>query len=139
MSRPFTLPVVIACSAHAWLMFWFSKPPAPTSPPQPIEKGERWMTVCVPPEEIENPAPIALLEKQSGGKPAAPMPLSEERSPEKISVGEILMELRRSAALRVKVETAVSPGDVSGLDPSSTEYGLAAGEWKNHLRRQRPR
>jgi protein TonB len=131
MSRPFTLPVVIACSAHALLMFGFTKSPPPSTPPKPIEKGERWMTVCVPPEEIEKPDTIASLEKQSGGKPAAPMPISEDRSFDKISVGDILMEITRSDAVRVKVDTKViSPGDASGMNPNATEYGPGAGSEK---------
>ena len=51
MSRPFTLPVVIACSAHALLMFGFKKPDVTPPPTPPEDKPEYVEYTIVPKDE----------------------------------------------------------------------------------------
>ncbi|ATC65619.1 hypothetical protein CMV30_17640 [Nibricoccus aquaticus] len=125
MSRPFTLPVVIACSAHALLMFGFTKPSVNPPIKPPVDEHDGWVPVIIPAEEIEKPEPVASLEKQAGGKLAAPMPLTPDKAADKISPDDLLMVLTESDPLRVKVDTNIispGPGSPNG-DPDAREYG----------------
>lgn len=104
MSRPFTLPVVIACSAHALLMFGFTKPPSnPTTKP-PAEKVETWECHLPPLEEDKPEPPVANSEPSSGGKPSVPIPVSEDRPVEKILPGDMIMEVTKTNPVRVPVD-----------------------------------
>lgn len=125
MSRPFTLPVVIACSAHALLLFGFTKPPVGPVTKPTVEEEPRWVPVDIPPKEIEKPDIIDPLDKPSGGKKSPPVPVSEERPVEKISPEDMVMDLINSDLLRIKVDTKIiptGPGSLNG-DPNAKDYG----------------
>ncbi len=125
MSRPFTLPVFIACSAHALLMFGFKKPEmAPPAKP-PVDEIKGWEYPLVPPDEIEKPAPVESLEKSLGGKIAEPAPISIDRSAELSIHDDFTVERNRAEMPPIKVDTNIipaGPGSADG-DPDATEYG----------------
>jgi protein TonB len=124
MNRPFTLPVVIACSAHAFLMFGFKTPDRPPIVPV-VPAPTNWDPVTLEPPPPEKPEIMNIRSEPSGGKPAAPRPMTEDRAADKISPSDFVMEIARNTPTRVKVVTRIiSPGEgpIDG-DPNALEYG----------------
>jgi protein TonB len=127
MNRPFTLPVVIACSAHAFLMFGFKtpdRPPVIAAVPEP----PRWRPVFIEPQEPEKPVVCDTPSGPSGGKPAAPRPMSAERVVHKFSADDFLMDAS-NVATRVLIETRIlTPGTDTIGDPNAPDYGDGLGD-----------
>ena len=133
MSRPFTLPVVIACSAHALLMFGFKKPDVTPPPTPPEDKPEYVEYTIVPKDEDEKPELATAPEESSGGKLSEPAPISIDRPAENITPRDFVVELRPSEALPIKAHTNIippGPGSSEG-DPNATEYGPGKPNGKN--------
>ena len=133
MSRPFTLPVVIACSAHALLMFGFKKPEM-KPPVKPIaDKSDCGGYVVVPiVEDEEKTEPVTSTEKAAGGKLAEPTPISIDHPAESFLPGDILTEWKQSEMTPVKVNTRIipaGPGSPDG-DPNAPEYGPGSPDGK---------
>lgn len=125
MSRPFTLPIVIACSAHALLMFGFKKPE--------VIKEEK--TVCVdpgvicifplPPEEPPVVTPAAG-ENMPGVKSEVPPPSIQETPPTTVSFDDITMDPARRHP-HIPVTTKVIPGGIYTPGDVSNPNGKPGG------------
>lgn len=133
MSRPFTLPVVIACSVHALLMFGFKKPDVKPPTKAAVDEADRSDYIVMPlVKEEDDPEPVSSTEKPAGGKRAEPAPMTIDRPSETISPIDILMEWKKSELTNVKVETNIipkGPGSPDG-DPNAPEYGPGSPDGK---------
>ncbi len=97
MKRHFALPAVIVISAHAFLLFGFTRKPG-LPPPKPEPKPDRGVIEATPvaPEEIDPPEEIATVGEASGGKSSPPPPISPEIFPTNLTPGGILVPIDRT-------------------------------------------
>jgi protein TonB len=130
MSRPFTLPVVIACSAHALLMFGFKKPEViPPSGNTVCAEPRRVCEFPLPPEEPLD-CPPAAGAATAGGKAEVPPPAAPESLPSTVSFEDILMDPTRNENRHVKVPTNVVPTNIyepGDGDGNEREFGRRDG------------
>jgi protein TonB len=109
MSRSFTLPVVIACSAHALLMFGFTKPEPP--PPDAIvpgkapekKEGKKIIDVSVVEPSVVT---VTTEEPKSAAKPGLPPPPSLEPHAERGAWDDVIVD--RVEFTRVKAVTSIA-------------------------------
>jgi protein TonB len=113
MSRPFTLPVVIACSAHALLMFGFKKPEVVTNDKTVCIDEGTIRTFTVPLEEPPE-CPPAAGETAEAGKSEVPPPAAPETPPSTVSFGDIVMDPTWNGNRHVSVPTKVIPTGIYG-------------------------
>jgi len=124
MKRHFSLPVAIACSAHAVFLLGFRSPPR-IAPPRPAEPSEKPFTICELVPDVEKIETVESLEKTSGGNPDALRPVSEDKPVEHVSLDDMRMDVTRNEAMKVRIETnIISPGVYSEFgDPGSPGDG----------------